>query len=145
MHGTEDQLRSLWTGQDGDAAGHAHFWERALTRRSLLGAMGVAGIGAATSALWLPGVVQADAPGPGTPLPITGTLDGTPFHIFLPGAGAEPATITDFNGFVAIADIVGTGVGTGGSNLTFDADMRFMTGIFRGTDGRVHRGTFGFV
>ncbi|SRR5216683_1161972 len=145
MHGTEDQLRSLWTGEDGGAVGHPHFWERALSRRSLLGAMGVAGIGAATSGLWLPGLAQAGAPAAGTPRPITGTLDGTPFHIALVGPGAEPSTITDFNGFVAITDIVGTGVGTGGGNLTFDADMRFMSGIFQGTDGRIHQGTFGFV
>ncbi len=145
MHRTEDQLRSLWTGDDGRAVGHPHFWERALSRRSLLGAMGVAGIGAATSGLWLPGLAEAAAPGPGTPRPIPGTLDGTPFHVFLPGPGAEPSTITDFNGFGAIADIVGTGVGTGGTGLTFGADMRFMSGVFQGTDGRIHQGTFGFV
>ncbi len=145
MHRTEDQLRSLWTGDDGRAVGHPHFWERALSRRSLLGAMGVAGIGAATSGLWLPGLAEAAAPGPGTPRPIPGTIPGTPFHVAFPGPGAEPSTITDFNGFSAITDIVGTGVGTGGGNLTFDADMRFMSGIFQGTDGRIHRGTFGFV
>lgn len=145
MHGTEDQLRSFWTGGDSDAVGHAHFWERALSRRSLLGAIGVAGVGAATSGLWLPALAEAGGPGAGTPRPIPGTLDGTPFHVNLPGPGAEPSTITDFNGFSAIADIVGTGVGTGGTGLTFDADMRFMSGVFQGTDGRIHRGTFGFV
>lgn len=145
MHGTEDQLRSFWAGDDGAAVGHTHFWERALSRRRLLAGMSVAGIGAATSGLWLPGLAQAAAPGVGTPRPIPGTLDGTPFHIALPGSGAEPSTITDLNGFVAIADIVGTGVGTGGSDLTFDADMRFMSGVFQGADGRIHGGTFGFV
>lgn len=145
MHGAEDQFRSLWTGDDTRAVGHPHFWERALSRRRFVGAMGMAGIGAATSGLWLPSVVHASAPGAGTPRPVSGTLDGTPFHIFLPGPGAEPSTIGDFNGFVAIADIVGTGVGTGGSNLTFDADMRFMSGVFQGTDDRIHQGTFGFV
>jgi len=65
-------------------------------------------------------------------------------HVKLPGAGAEPSTITDFNGFVAIADIEGSGTGSG-SGLTFAADMRFMTGTFQGTDNRIHRGTFGFI
>ncbi len=77
--------------------------------------------------------------------PIPGTVfPGAPFHIKLPGAGAEPSAITDFNGFVAIADIEGTGNGAG-SGLTFGADMRFMTGTFKGTDNRIHRGTFGFI
>jgi len=143
MHGTEDQLRSLWTGADGRAVGHPHFWDRAVSRRRLLGAVGLASLGAATSSLWLPGLVQAAAPG--TPQPIPGTLDGTPFHFFLPGPTAEPSTITNLNGFTAIADIVGTGVGTGDSDLTFDADMRSMSGVFEGTDGRIHQGTFGFV
>jgi hypothetical protein len=73
-------------------------------------------------------------------------LDGTPFHVQLPGPGAEPSLITDFNGRVGIADILGTASGPGApANLTFDADMRFMSGRFVGTDGRVHQGTFGFV
>ena len=93
----------------------------------------------------MPGLAKAAAPGAGTPRPIPGTVaPGAPFHIKLPGAGAEPSAITDFNGFVAIADIEGTGTGTG-SGLTFGADMRFMTGTFKGTDDRIHRGTFGFV
>jgi len=47
---------------------------------------------------------------------------------------------------VGIADIVGTAVGTNDpSGLTFEADMRFMSGHFVGTDGSVHADTFGFV
>src|SRR6266567_2952175 len=64
--------------------------------------------------------------------------------VMVEGAGSEPSTITDFNGFIAIADIEGTGTGTG-SGLTVGADMRFMTGTFRGTDDRIHSGTFGFI
>jgi hypothetical protein len=26
-----------------------------------------------------------------------------------------------------------------------DSDMRFMTGVFRGMDGRIHQGAFAFV
>jgi len=125
--------------------GHAHFWDRALSRRQFLGAAAAVGGAAALSGLPMASVAEAAAPGPGTPRPIPGTVaPGAPFHIILPGAGNEPSTITDFNGFGAIVDVTGVGTGTG-TDLTFGADMRFMTGIFRGTDGRVHRGSFGFV
>jgi len=143
---TKEQLRAIRPAVAGLAsAGHAHFLERALSRRQFLGAAAAVGGAAAMSGLALPSVAEAAAPGPGTPRPIPGTVaPGAPFHIILPGAGNEPSTITDFNGFGAIADITGVGTGTG-TDLTFGADMRFMTGIFRGTDGRVHKGTFGFV
>src|SRR5215467_10523404 len=143
---SKEQLQAIRPAVAGPAlAGHAHFWERALSRRQFLGAAAAVGGAAAMSGLTLPSVAEAAAPGPGTPRPIPGTVaPGAPFHIILPGAGNEPSTITDFNGFGAIVDVTGVGTGTG-SDLTFGADMRFMTGIFRGTDGRVHRGTFGFV
>jgi hypothetical protein len=143
---TEEHLRAILpaTARRG-GAGHDHFWDRAMSRRRFLGVAAGAGGAAAVSSLWMPALAEATAPGPGTPRPIPGTVaPGAPFHIFLPGPGAEPSTITDFNGFSGIVDIEGAGTGTG-SNLTFGADMRFMAGIFRGTDGRVHKGTFGFV
>jgi hypothetical protein len=65
---------------------------------------------------------------------------GTPFHVMFPDS-EEPSSITDFNGFVGATDIQGTGT----SGLLFDLDMRFMKGVYVGMDGRVHRGTFGFV
>ena len=64
---------------------------------------------------------------------------------------AEPATITNFNGFVGLAYISGmvtrTNVKTGEKmRLPFvDSDMRFMKGEFRGTDGRMHHGAFAFI
>ena len=65
------------------------------------------------------------------------------------GAGLEPASITDFHGFVGVADVQGTGTATypDGSTetLLFDTDMRFMKGSYIAKDRRVHRGTFGFV
>ena len=91
------------------------------------------------------------------PVPIPG---GTPglgggFHVWAPAAvdsvDAEPATITDFNGFAGLAYISGMVTrrnrSTGETEqLPFlDADMRFMTGVYRGDDGRVRRGTFGFI
>jgi hypothetical protein len=143
---SEEQLGAIWAAVARPASvGHAHFWERALSRRQFLGAAVAVGGAAAMSGLPMPSVAEAAAPGPGTPRPIPGTVaPGAPFHVILPGAGNEPSTITDFNGFSGIVDITGVGTGTG-TDLTFGADMRFMSGIFRGTDGRVHRGTFGFV
>jgi hypothetical protein len=64
---------------------------------------------------------------------------------------AEPATITDFNGFVGVARISGTVTRTNtatGEVLTLpfvNSDMRFMKGVFRGTDGRIHQGAFALV
>ena len=64
---------------------------------------------------------------------------------------AEPITITNLNGFVGLAYISGmvtqTNTKTGEVlRLPFmNSDMRFMQGEFRGTDGRVHRGTFALV
>src|SRR5213594_2944481 len=144
MRLSEDQFRAIWqSAAHHRATGHEHFWERALSRRQFLGTAAAASGVAATASLWVPVLAEAAAPGAGTPRPIPGTVfPGAPFHIKLPGAGAEPSAITDFNGFVAIADIAGTGTASG---LTFGADLRFMTGTFKGTDNRVHRGTFGFI
>jgi hypothetical protein len=64
---------------------------------------------------------------------------------------AEPSTITDFNGFVGLAYLSGTVTRTNtttGEVQTFpfaNSDMRFMKGVFRGTDGRLHHGAFAFV
>jgi hypothetical protein len=64
-------------------------------------------------------------------------------------AGVDPSSITDFKGFVGVADVQGTGTGRNpdGSveTLLFDTDMRFMQGTYVGLDGRVHQATFGFV
>jgi len=143
---SEDQFRAIWQSAAHDhPIGHRHFWDRALSRRQFLGTAAAAGGVAAAASLWVPSLAHAEAPGAGTPRPIPGTVaPGAPFHVKLPGAGSEPSTITDFNGFIAIADIEGTGTGAG-SGLTFGADVRFMTGTFRGTDNRIHSGTFGFI
>ena len=64
---------------------------------------------------------------------------------------AEPSTITDFNGFVGLAFISGTVTRTNTKTgevrtLPFvNSDMRFMDGVFQGTDGRTHQGAFAFV
>jgi hypothetical protein len=75
--------------------------------------------------------------------------------VFGPGGidpvDAEPATITDFNGFVGLAYISGEVTRTNtetGEVLTIpfvNSDMRFMRGVFQGTDGEMHQGAFAYV
>ena len=84
------------------------------------------------------------------PRPIPGGFDenfnpvpSNPFiHVLPPGIGFEMSTITDFNGVVAAADIQGT---ANNGAFLFDADMRFMQGLYVGTDGRLRQGSFGFI
>jgi hypothetical protein len=96
------------------------------------------------------------------PKPIPG---GTPglngaFHVYAPGPpnlsftdppDSEPATITDFKGFAGLTyisgNVVRTDRKTGVTKLLpfLDADMRFMQGVYRGVDGRVHQGTFALI
>ena len=106
------------------------------------------------SRLWTPSLVEAAS---FAPVPIPG---GTPalggaYHVFGPAAfdpiDAEPATITNLNAAVGLAYVSGmvtqTNTKTGEVvRLPFvDSDMRFMQGVFRGTDGKVHQGAFAFV
>ncbi|HET7034242.1 MAG TPA: hypothetical protein VFI42_01025 [Thermomicrobiaceae bacterium] len=132
--------------------GHAHFWERALSRRQLVrGALG--GTTLAASGLLLPGAAAA-APIPPTadPRPIAPAtmIGGEAFRVRAPQFGSEVSTITDFNGMVAAAEMQGTGTATDtrtfkSSPVIFDADMRVMQGTYIGLDGNPHVGAFGFV
>ena len=124
---------------------HAHFWKRAISRRSFTGA--VAGFLASPC---------FTAPVGGDPKPIPGGFQpfgpGTEvFHVLLPGSGIEPSTITDFNGHVGLAIVRGAWEKTSGPGpaptppLFYDSDMRFMDGEYVGMDGRHHQGTFAFI
>jgi hypothetical protein len=77
------------------------------------------------------------------------SLGGLTFSLPFFGPGLDPSSITDFNGFVGVADVQGTGTATypDGSKetLLYDTDMRFMSGTYVGKDGQVYKGTFGFV
>ena len=75
------------------------------------------------------------------PLPIPGGDFNT--HHFLPGRGKEVTTINDFNGFVGIAQLTGTGKGSDGRALNFSCDNRFLIGEYVGEDGKLHQGAFG--
>jgi hypothetical protein len=147
--------------QDHVPADHAHSGRRALSRRQFARtAAGAAVVGATLgSGLWRPGVAKADESF--QPLPIPGGSPffvkkfGQHFHVFGPGgidpADAEPATITDFNGFVGLAFISGTVMQFNTSTGQFQmlpfvhSDMRFMKGVFQGTDGQIHKGAFALV
>jgi hypothetical protein len=128
----------------------SHHARHTLSRRAFIGAVGATGAVLGSSLLW-PGTGLAaplGTPAP-KPTPNTTTVGGVPFHFVSFGSDVDPTSITDFNGFVGVADVRGTGVATNpdGSTetLLFDTDMRFMKGRYVGTDGAVHRGTFGFV
>lgn len=137
--------------------GHAHFWERALSRGQFFAAAAGAAGAALSAPLWLPGRAQA-APASGVlaiPIPggITGSQFGVPqstelFHVFGPQEGDECSTITDFNGVIAAAHLQGPTIRTlaDGSTTTqyCDYDMRFMQGLYVGVDGKHHQGTFSF-
>ena len=141
--------------------GHRHFAKRLLSRRGFLEKSGIT-LGALAASGLVPGLARAAASKThginstttATPLPIPGGLQllgpgGPLFHVFLPAAGAEPSTITNFNGFVGWAAVGGMGThtvtGQAPEHLHFEADVRFMRGEFVGADGRNHHGAFAFV
>ena len=128
---------------------HHEVPRRAFLRGSA-GAVGLA-LGSGLLRQW---PASAAPPGTGEPNPIPGGIQPVPggpvFHLFLPGEGSEPSTITDFNGAVGVSVTQGTwsatGSPTGGvSSGVWEADLRFMKGLFVGTDGLRRQGTFGFV
>jgi hypothetical protein len=79
--------------------------------------------------------------GPGDPTVVAHTLPPG----IIPNTGFEMSTITDFKGIVGGSDIEGTAHGSDGNSYDFDTDMRFMTGAYIDTDGRLRSGTFGFI
>jgi hypothetical protein len=108
-----------------------------------IGIVGAPAVGAATA---LGGHRHGADPKPTTNVLSLGGLD---FHLTSFGPGVDPSSITDFNGFVGVADVQGTGTATNPDGsiepLKFDTDMRFMKGNYVGQDGAVHQGAFAFV
>jgi hypothetical protein len=78
--------------------------------------------------------------GPDGHLNTPGPVDST-----VPGVGGDPSTITDFNGFIGVAQVTSTGTDNSGNALLWRTDVRFMTGVYRGVDGNLHQGTFAEV
>lgn len=128
----------------------SHHARHVLSRRTFLGSMaGVAGAAVSTGLFPVEALARKPANADPKPTAQTVTLGGVTFHLSFFGPGVDPSSIGDFNGFVGVADVQGTGTATNpdGSteNLLFDTDMRFMSGVYVGQDGAVHKGTFGFV
>ncbi len=139
----------------------------ALSRRSFFGRAAVAS-GAALLGSSIPGKVWAQEEGlPGLcdfPVPIP-HLTG-PGHFYFPGPvsgaavgtdrtgahpeGRDPSVIFNFKGFVGQGDFNLTGTGTdldtgATAPYLFHTDMRFMSGVFVGTDGVERKASFAFV
>src|SRR5437899_3134409 len=131
-------------------SGDRHAHRAMVSRRRFIGGAATAAGTVLGASMLRPGAALAKTRN-ATPNPIPGgtTINGQLFHFLFFGPGQEPATITDFNGFVGVADVQGTGTATNpdGSTetLLYDTDMRFMSGVYVGQDGAVHKGTFGFV
>lgn len=123
----------LWSG-----VSRGHFLRRSVAAVGVL-----AGAGLADAATAFAGTGS-------DPRPIPGGFDGNfnpvpsdPFiHVLPPAVGFEMSTITDFNGVVGAAEIQGT---ANGGQYNFDADMRFMQGLYVGMDGKLRQGAFGFI
>lgn len=118
---------AVWSIPAAPGVGHDHFWERAMSRRAMLGsAAGALGAIAAGSAF------RPAFAGGEDPRPIPGGLaaGGQGYHVYLPGEGAEPSTITDFKGVVAIQQVQGTGMGrqAQGGNVRFHMTGRLCGG-----------------
>ena len=93
--------------------------------------------------------------GPAEPVPIPGGFDvgGTFVHVLAPGPtsiglqgeNVDPSTITDFNGFSAIAYPSGLVTDVDGKSYEMGNDIRVFRGQYLAADGSHHHGTFGFV
>src|SRR4051812_801721 len=97
------------------------------------------------------------------PKPVPGgiqTPDGPQFHVWVPGdpsvpfpfsdpplAGfdVDPATITDFRGFSAVAFHAGTAVGSDGATYNLETDLRAYEGTYIAADGRRRAASFAFI
>jgi hypothetical protein len=154
---------------------HAHFWDRAVSRRAFLVASG-ATVGAVAAADLLRPVAAFASSTSSLPTPIpNGVMIPGPngpqlFHLFIPGPsdnlngsldspGGELISVFDFDGVIGVAAIKGQGTATSGENdddgdgagdgarqtLFYDVDMRFMSGQFIDRGGKHRQSTFGFV
>lgn len=86
----------------------------------------------------IPGGINVWAPGPSTvTLPFTG--------LTLQGVDADPSTITDFDGFVAVAFHAGTATASDGTRFNLETDMRTYRGAYVDAAGTRRFGTFAFI
>ena len=133
-----------------DAMSSSHYARHGFSRRAFIGGTAVATGAALGSGLLSPAASLAWNRRP-VPKPTTAIIpiEGLDFHFTVFGPGVDPSSITDFKGFVGVADVRGTGTATNpdgsAETLLFDTDMRFMQGTYVGLDGERHEATFGFV
>jgi hypothetical protein len=74
-------------------------------------------------------------------------------HIFAPGPRglglqgpqANPSSVGDFDGAVALAYLKGRATGGDGRRFLMLNDMRVMTGDYLAADGSRHHGSFAFI
>src|SRR5690348_17796106 len=137
-----------------DALSSSHHARHAFSRRAFIGGTAAAAAGASLGSglLWPATGSAASLSGRGRlprPTTATTTVGGVDFHFTSFGPGTDPSSITDFKGLVGVADVRGHGTARHRDGRTekllFDTDMRFMKGTYVGRDGKVHRGTFGFI
>jgi hypothetical protein len=141
---------SGWPGLDFSASS-AHYARHSLSRRGFIGGAAAAtGVTVGTGLLW-PTAGSAAARPNRAPKPTTAKIkvNGITFHVTSFGPGMDPSSITDFKGFVGVADVRGKGIAKHPNGrvetLLFDTDMRFMKGVYVAQDGKTYHGTFGFV
>jgi hypothetical protein len=94
------------------------------------------------------------------PVPIPGGIftgldppNGPLIHVLAPGpepnfmgTNVEPTTITNFDGFSALAYLNGTAVDADGNTYAIGlSDMRVFQGFYRTADGSLAHGTFVFI
>jgi hypothetical protein len=150
MNLTEEGLKLLAASPIADHPhAHSHFWERALSRRHFLAATGLAGGAVVSSSAWMPALAKTGTAAP-KPIPYGTMIGGTLFHFQSPTPNTDESSIYDFKGTVGVAEISGPGAGVHNgaplaSNAEFGSDNRFMKGVYVGTDGKRHHGTFGFI
>jgi hypothetical protein len=82
------------------------------------------------------------------PVPVPGNQ-----HIFAPGPvslglqgpQANPSSIGDFDGTMALAYLKGRATGPDGHRFLMENDVRLMTGTYLAADGSRHLGSFAFI
>lgn len=80
------------------------------------------------------------------PVPVPGTIFAPgPRALQLQGPKANPSSIGDFSGTVALVYLKGRATGGDGHPFLMVDDMRIMTGTYRAADGSEHQGSFAFV
>lgn len=78
---------------------------------------------------------------------LPGPEDATTPFIGIPGFGldVDPSTMTDFDGFSAMAVVAGEAHGSDGNMYNCEFDVRVMAGRYRAEDGSMQQGAFAFL